>query len=99
MIRSIDGKPDLSPLVPNQTGSKQAPSEPTTPPQQSDRIELSDEARAALRNPELAKRQRIQAGIEAGFYNSPQVLQAVAQRLLRDLDSTSGSQEVANTPG
>lgn len=55
-----------------------------------DRIEISDRARELLRNPELAKRQRIEAGIESGFYNSPQVLHTVAQRLLRDLDSQQG---------
>lgn len=93
MIRSVDGKPDLSPLVPSQPNPSQnsVPAQSTSQ-QPSDRIELSDEARAALRDPERAKRQRIHAGIESGFYNSPTVLQTVAQRMLRDLDAQNTSQ-------
>jgi hypothetical protein len=91
MIRSVDGKLESTPIVPNQPNpTQQTKAEQTARLDRNDRLELSDEARAALRDPERAKRQRIQAGIESGFYNSPQVLQTVAQRLLRDLD-TSGS--------
>jgi hypothetical protein len=87
MIRSINGKPDLGSLLPsdsNRTVQNQHPSAERSTDR--DRIEISDRARELLHNPELAKRLRVEANIEAGFYNSPQVLHTVAQRLLRDLD-------------
>lgn len=91
MIRSIDGKPELGNLLPSDA-SRSVQNQHQSPERSSerDRIEISDRARELLRNPELAKRQRIEAGIESGFYNSPQVLHTVAQRLLRDLDSQQG---------
>lgn len=92
MIRSVDGKPELSKLVPNDARQPQQTShEKPAATQQGDSIELSDRARQLMRNPELAKRQRIEAGIESDFYNSPEVLNTVAQRLLRDLDSGAAS--------
>lgn len=89
MIRSIDGKFDRPQLVQNETRPSHQGQPEATSAGQSDRIELSSQAQELLRNPALAKRQRIEAAIEAGFYNSPQVLYTVAQRLLRDLDNTS----------
>ncbi|MCS7001083.1 MAG: hypothetical protein RML15_05435 [Bacteroidota bacterium] len=90
MIRSIDGKSELAKLNPSDAPRVQhSQQEQTGQGVPTDRIELSDQARELLRNPELAKRQRIEAGIEAGFYNSPQVLHIVAQRLLKDLDSSA----------
>jgi hypothetical protein len=91
MIRSIDGKPELGNLLPSDS-NRSVQNQHQSPERSADRdrIEISDRARELLQNPELAKRQRIEAGIESGFYNSPQVLHTVAQRLLRDLDSQQG---------
>ncbi|MCX7930294.1 MAG: hypothetical protein N2663_06205 [Chlorobi bacterium] len=90
MIRSVNGNSELSKLVPSDARSPQQQTNASpSPAQPSDSIELSERARELLRNPELAQRQRIEANLDSGFYNSPQVLQTVAQRLLRDLDSSS----------
>lgn len=86
MIRSIDGKFERPQLVQNETRPPHQEQHQAASAGQNDRIELSSQAQELLRNPALAKRQRIEAGIETGFYSSPQVLHTVAQRLLGDLE-------------
>lgn len=94
MIRSIDGQSELSKLNTigelRPSGSKEAKKAEQHSPT-SDRVELSNEARQVLENPELLKHKRIEARMASGFYNSPHVLHTVAQRLLRDVEGGDNS--------
>lgn len=91
MIRSIGQHSELHTL--QETGSQQRPqqtaADQSLATQKTDSFELSEQARQLLSNPELLKQQRISAAIESGFYNSPDVLRTVAQRLLEDIGGSA----------